>query len=389
MDIKGLKTALPICFDANVTMLIHGPHGIGKSQGVRQAIEGQNLGKVFDFRLGQMADTGDIIGLLDVEESKEYCTFKIPQRVFEVKEYCENNPDKYGVLFFDEMNRTTKDILQAIFQIVLDYELNGLKFPKNMKAVCAINPATDDYNVLDFDDKAFADRFCHVKFEPSVKDWLEYASKQNVDASITGFIGEHNEMLKKDCQDYDLPVEPSPRSWFMIDDIKRLSKGNKAIFQELLMGIVGNEAAAMYLDYCSNFHEAIKGIEILDDYKKHKKKVKQFSNVNSDRSDILKNICDQIKLEIEKVEKLPAKWEKNLADFLCDIPKDIAHGVIQEFFEIPSFTCTESDEEYGLSGTESKAGKKLVKHFENSTVKTESKTEEKKESEDLSDDIPF
>ena len=81
MDIKGLKESLPICFNANVTMLIVGAHGLGKSQGVRQAIEGEGIGKVWDFRLGQMADTGDIIGLLDVNKDSEYCTFKMPERI--------------------------------------------------------------------------------------------------------------------------------------------------------------------------------------------------------------------------------------------------------------------------------------------------------------------
>lgn len=388
MDIKKLKEALPVCFGANVTMLLVGPHGIGKSQGVRQAVEGQGIGKVFDFRLGQMADTGDIIGLLDVQSDKEFCEFKIPQRIHEVIQYCENNPKKYGVLFFDEMNRTTKDILQAIFQIVLDHELNGLKFPKNMKAVCAINPATDDYNVLDFDDKAFADRFCHVKFEPSVTDWLEYARSSDVDPSITGFIGEHNNMLKVDHKNFDLPVEPSPRSWFMVDRIKKLSN-NHGIFQELLMGIVGNEAAAMYLDYCNTFEDAIKGIEILDDYKKHRKKIQKFSSSEHDRTDMLKNICDQIKDEMTKVEKLSTKWENNLADFLCDIPKDLGSGVVNNLFEVGSFLCTEGDEDEGMSGEKTKASKKLIKHFEGWSKEENQEESEKKQQDFTEDDIPF
>jgi len=386
MDVKGLKIALPICFEANVTMLIAGQHGLGKSQGVRQAIEDEGIGKVWDFRLGQMADTGDIIGLLDIDNKKDFCTFKIPERIHQVKNYCENNPNKYGVLFFDEMNRTTKDILQAIFQIVLDHELNGLKFPKNMKAVCAINPATDDYSVFDFDDKAFCDRFCHVRFEPSVQDWLEYAREKDVDSSITGFIGEHNNMLKKDGQSFELPVEPSPRSWFAVDRIKKICNDN-AIFQELIMGMVGIEAAAMYIDYSLKYENAIKGIEILEDYAKHQSKVQKFSSIEHDRTDLLKNVCDQIKNELKEIEKLSTKWETNLASFLCDIPRDLGKGVLNDFFELPSFLCSEEDEEYGLTGYNSTASKKLIDQYQK--YKDEENVEDSKKEKIVTDDIPF
>lgn len=386
MDVKGLKKALPVCFKSNVTMLIVGAHGLGKSQGVRQAIEGEGIGKVYDFRLGQMADTGDIIGLLDVKKDTDYCTFKIPERIWQVKTYCEQNPDKFGVMFFDEMNRTTKDILQAIFQIVLDHELNGMRFPKNMKAVCAINPATDDYSVLDFDDKAFADRFCHVEFEPSVQDWLEYARQEGVDPSITGFIGEHGNMLKTDSKEFELPVEPSPRSWFAVDRIKK-NCNHPATFQELLMGIVGKEAASMYLNYMNTFGEAIKGIEILEDYGKHKKTVKKYSSIKNDRTDILKDVCNQIKDELSKIEKMPKKWESNFVDFFTDIPRDLSLGVLNDLFEIPSFLCTESDEEHGLSGEKFAASKKLIKHFKGWTK--EIKEEKEAKQEFTADDIPF
>jgi hypothetical protein len=350
MNVQDLVKALPVCFETNITMLITGAHGTGKSQGVRQAVEGQGIGKTWDFRLGQMADTGDIIGLLDIEDNAPFCKFKIPERIHQVVKYCEENPDKYGVLFFDEMNRTTKDILQAIFQIVLDHELNGLKFPDNMKAVCAINPATDDYAVLDFDDKAFADRFCHVKFEPSVKDWLTYARKEGVSADITSFIGEHNEALEEETQGFDLPAKPSRRTWCTVDRLIN-NCHDKAIFQELLIGMVGIETASMFIDYRNKQNESIKALDVLNSYSKVKEKVKRFSSNEVNRGDILRNVCDLIKVELEKIETMPKKWEKNLSAFFCDIPRDLGMGVLNEFFNIASFISTETTEKVSEEDT--------------------------------------
>jgi hypothetical protein len=317
-----------------------------------------------------MADTGDIIGLLDVEKQTPYCDFKIPRRIYDVEQYCLENPDKYGVLFFDEMNRTTKDILQAIFQIVLDHELNGRKFPKNMKAVAAINPATDDYSVLDFDDKAFADRFCHVKFEPTVQDWLDYASSQEIDPSITGFIGKYSEALKTDAQEYTLQVEPSPRSWMFVDALKKNST-DKNVFQELLMGMVGVEFATSYVEYAQNFKESISGIEVLNNYKDVKKIIKKYSDSKTNRSDILNQVGSQIKQELEKIEQLPKNWEENLVNFLIDIPKDLSVGMCKELFEIDSFCHTESDPEDGLHGNNTKDSKRLIDHLSGWEVEKE------------------
>jgi hypothetical protein len=362
MDIKGLKTALPICFKSNLTMLIVGQHGVGKSQGVRQVVEGQGLGKVFDFRLGQMADTGDIIGLLDIENSSDYCQFKIPKRIYEVEQYCLENPDKYGVMFFDEMNRTTKDILQAIFQIVLDHELNGRKFPTNMKAVAAINPATEDYSVLDFDDKAFADRFCHVKFEPSVSDWLDYATNKGLDSSITSFIGEYPNALKCEAKDFTLQVEPSPRSWFFVNEVLKNCK-DVNIFQELLIGLVGIEFATSFIEYRTNFKDSIDVNDLLNDYEKVRQLVITFSANESNRSDILSQVCSQLKCKLEEVEVLSLLWESNLVNFLIDIPRDLSFGLQKELFSVPSFGSTESDKESGLFGGNSDVSKRLIEHF--------------------------
>ncbi len=378
MNIKGLKRAIPVCFESNVTLLIHGNHGVGKSQGVRQAVEGENIGKVWDFRLGQMADCGDIIGLLDLEKSQDFCEFKLPKRLHDIIQYCENNPDKYGVLFFDEMNRTTKDILQAVFEIVLDNSVNGVVFPSNMRCIAAVNPATDDYSVLDFDDKAFADRFCHVKFEPSVKDWLTYAKSQEVSPSIIGFLQDDSSFLEEELQDFELPVKPSRRSYFTVDRLMQNCEQG-ALLDELIMGMIGIEATYAFKDYVKKHGESVKGIEVLNDYKTHKKLVKSLStNDENNREDLINKICREIKTELEKVEQINSTWENNLVAFLCDIPKDLAYAYTQEYMELNSFLNTEGDNEQGLTGQKTDASKKLIKHFTN-WQKTETKKEKDSE----------
>lgn len=360
MNVANFKEALPILFKCKITPLITGVHGIGKSQCIKQAVE--PIGKSFDFRLGQMSDVGDLVGLLDIMKSDNFSRFKMPERIYNIIKYCEENPDKYGVMFFDEINRTTKDLLQAVFQIVLDHELNGTIFPPNLRCVAAQNPSTDDYSVLDFDDDAFLDRFCQLRFEPTVKDWLDYASSQGVDATITGFIGEQSELLETKQQEFELQVKPSRRSWFLVNDIKKHCH-NPAIFQELVLGMVGLSAASSYFEYIKKHDKIVKGIDILNDFPKVKKIVKSYSKKNESRDDIVDHICQQIKREMKQVEQLSTTWETNLVDFILTIPKDKGYDFTHQLFEIESFRKTESAPEGGLTSRGSDSAIKLDNHF--------------------------
>jgi hypothetical protein len=374
MNVQQFKEAIPILFKCKVTPLITGVHGIGKSQCVKQVVA--PIGRVWDFRLGQCSDVGDLTGLLDIANSDDFCKFKIPARIYEIIQYCEDNPDKYGVMFFDEVNRTTKDILQAVFQIVLDHELNGTVFPSNMRCIAAQNPSTDDYTTLDFDDDAFLDRFCQLRFEPTVEDWLDYARNEKVDPTITGFIGEQNEMLESDQQEYELKVKPSRRTWMLVNEIKKNCFSN-SMFRELVLGMVGVTTAASYFEYLSKHDKALKAKDILDDFKKVKPIIKSYSTNEESRADIIDNICNQIFAELEEVDQLSVTWEKNLVEFLTIIPKDKGYGFVTKLFDVPSFRNTKTTPEGGLSEGKSKPSIKLLKHFEgwSEEIKKESKVE--------------
>ena len=113
MEIKQLLTVLPI-LPASISVLLRGPHGIGKSALPRHV--GRVLGlPVVDRRLSQMSE-GDLVGL--------------PELVNGVTRFAP--PDWYKkacmeptIVFLDELNRATPEVMQAAFQIVLDRELNG------------------------------------------------------------------------------------------------------------------------------------------------------------------------------------------------------------------------------------------------------------------------
>jgi hypothetical protein len=365
MDIIGLKKAVPFAFQSNQCMVLVGPHGEGKSQGVRQAVEGQDLGKVWDCRIGQMADVGDLVGIPDIVNSENYCQFKIPKRFYDVIEYCNANPDKYGVIFFDEVNRTTdKGILQGLFEIILDGTMNGTVFPSNMRCIAAMNPATDDYTVFDFDDKAFNDRFLFVRFEVSNKVWLKYAKEQNVCPSIVSFLRENEQFISKAPKEFELPAEFSKRTWFAVDRLKKVTGGLTDTFQEMLMGMVGTEAAASYVNHCKTFVETINASDILNKYKSIKEIVLQYANPENDRTDVINKATEDLLDFIGKMEKgFNKTQEKNFSEFVCDLPGEVGSAFVTKCWHEKAFIHTTSDKETGMASGNFPASVALIEKF--------------------------
>ena len=166
MDIKTLTSTIRF-LPADISVLVRGPHGIGKSQVAAQlaADEGKTL---IDRRLSQMSE-GDMVGL--------------PELVDGVTRFCP--PDWYArackeptVLLLDELNRATPEVMQAAFQIVLDRELNGHRLHEGTRVVACIN-ASAEYEVNEMD-PALLDRFWVCDLEPSDEDWLTWAAANGV-----------------------------------------------------------------------------------------------------------------------------------------------------------------------------------------------------------------
>jgi MoxR-like ATPase len=74
MNIKQLKRFLPYAIKAKASVMVHGLHGIGKSQCVKQFAE-ENGMNFIDRRLSQV-ESGDLLGLPDV--SGDVTKYKLP-----------------------------------------------------------------------------------------------------------------------------------------------------------------------------------------------------------------------------------------------------------------------------------------------------------------------
>lgn len=344
MLISQLKESLPFLMKARITTMLVGHHGVGKSEGVKQFANEIGF-KYFDLRAGTQ-DTGDLIGLADfvVDERgiKIATKFMTPDWLKDLVDHCEQNPDKGAIVFIDEINRARPDVLQALFQLVLDYKMHTVTLPKNCYVIAAMNPDTEDYNVTNMDDKALLDRFCHIKVSPSTGEWLDYAKKAKFSPEVINFIQESPESLK-DVElipiDFKDVVKPSPRSWAAVHRLVE-AKTPKNLLRELIFGLVGSSLGIAFMESLENSEKPISGEMIATEFSKHSDKIKKFSkSTKGNRIDLIKNSCDSLleyaKTKQENKETFTKEEEANIQDFLITIPVDIAFDLCKKMYYEP------------------------------------------------------
>src|SRR5690606_29906164 len=87
------------------------------------------------------------------------------------------------------------------------------RFGDNVYLVAAGNSAEDGTNVYELD-AATADRFCHIKIEPTVEGFIEHARESGYHSDIITFIQSNPDFMMPSEADRlnDNVVRPSPRS---------------------------------------------------------------------------------------------------------------------------------------------------------------------------------
>lgn len=367
MNITQIKKLIPQVFAIGRTPHLIGHAGTGKSSVVYQVCE--ELGyTVVERRLGQMADAGDLIGLMEFHKNKdgknEYVDYVLPKWFPR-----EDNT----VIFLDEVNRSHKDLLQAIFELIYDKSLMGNKLPKNCHVIAASNPPTKDYQVLDFSDSAFQDRFVHIKFDPTFEEFMGYAKAKNFNSGVLSFLSDNQKMLRNpELEDFDLSfVKPSGRSWEAVCKLAD-SELEKEIFLEACMGLIGSHAAIALATYLDSPQRIPTGKEILSQYPKFKSFVLDCSA--NDRRDRLATIIDNVKDEVKTLDKLSQTQAQAILDLSNDLPDEYYLAMLPGLAEASALDYVEGYDDFQFKELDFwiDRAKKVKEAKENAKKKVES-----------------
>ena len=385
MNITQLTESLSFLKKAGLVPNIIGKHGIGKSSLVAQFAK-DNGYSYHPFFLSQLSDQGDILGLPEFNRNKEGKALSVSFV----------HPDKLpkkprSLLFFDELNRASKDLLQGIFQLALEGTLHDYTLPEDSMIIMAMNPATDDYSVLDFADKAFADRFVHINLDPTHEEFHTYMTSRYGMSDVSSFLRQQTKLLEEtDLAPVTLEfVKPSRRSWDRLQKLQNTGMPEN-LFREAGMGIVGTAAMIAYSSWKETQIKIIEGAEILDNYAEVKERyLGYFKDVESPRNDIVSTVCSNFSEELTKrlkSGKIKLSEGKNAAAFLLDSPIENCYSTLLPFRLMEEFTNDSVIIDCLLENKELVGRVKEAKKAKEAYLKEKEKRDNKNK---LDEEIPF
>ena len=335
------------------SVMLQGPHGIGKSDVVRQvakelSIEDKVTYELIDIRLSQK-EVGDLIGMPSAVDKftvthEVYKDGKVASvdvvannvTVYAIPTWFPIDPNSRGILFCDELNRATREVQQVAFELVLDYRLNFRELPIGWRVVSAINNDTDIYAVLEID-PALMDRFLIVNFQPTTEEWLQYARENKVHDAVIKYITKFETNLEVPEKVEPGKVYPSRRSWVKFSTVMNhmAEKGQDLLAPErdkylikLASGFVGSTVAVHFEDFIKKDYKVLSAEDILNKYsdKLSKEiKIKDLAEIG---------YLNKLITEYTKKNILNKKQQDNLFRYYKDVLKegasDLWNGLIRE-----------------------------------------------------------
>jgi hypothetical protein len=308
---KRIITQIP----GDKSVMLRAKHGVGKSSVIKQcAIE--NGMTYHDVRLSQ-CEVGDIKGLPLLDAEAGTTRFLKPY-------WWPRDMNSKGILFFDELNRASKDVLQAVFEICLDRRLDGEALPDGWRVVAAIN-ADDDYDVAELD-PALLDRWFIIDFDPSPKEWIDWARAAKVHPAVVEFIARNHNLIDPPVGNLEAGrVYPSRRSWVALSDsilAMNLVDDTDGLITQVAKGWVGREVAVQFQKFMTNEFSLLKPSDVLDKYDEYLPKIEAACS----DIEVIAALANSVIAEIgeRSAARMKDKQADNLKKFFAIIPKDVA-----------------------------------------------------------------
>lgn len=384
---KDMLLNLPL----EISILIAGNHGIGKSAVVRQVADSLGI-PCIDFRLSQN-DVGDLKGMpfhikgRTVFAPPEFFPLKEADAL-ELKDLLGLSEDislgRYGdrgILFLDEINRANREVQQAAFELVLDRRLNLRSLPDGWRVVAAINGDSNLYNVNDME-PAFLSRFALIDLNPTKQEWLSWAEEDSHIIDVISqfhrkqddFLDPTPELIKEATVRGVVKVHDR-RAWHMLS--KTLYKfgedynagkrpfhpfhKSEEAYSELILvasAFVGHNASLAFKTFIEMDYDALDANIILNKYSEDIEN-KLLDIIDKGRTPELAAYNDMIIAYIKKMIKtrLSATQKVNLTRYVSLLPKELIGNFWKNFNEELKEI---SDDWYIHDKTSPKSTKKLI-----------------------------
>jgi hypothetical protein len=233
------------------SVMLWGPPGLGKSQGVRQLADyvGSRAKKTTELRDVRLLlfNPVDLRGI-PVANAERTLAVWLKPKIFDM----DTSENILNFLFLDEISAAPPSVQAAAYQITLDRTVGEHKLPDNCIVIAAGNRVTDRSVAWQMP-LALANRLCHIELECDFRSWRRWAVAGNIHGSILGWLARRPNQLMGFNPGNDALAFPSPRTWEMASHLLNNVSGDPETIQPLLAGCLGAAAAAEFCAFCRGY----------------------------------------------------------------------------------------------------------------------------------------
>ena len=231
------------------------------------------------------------------------------------------------ILFLDELNRASKPVEQATFQIADSKAFYGHLLHEETRVYVAVNIG-DAFDVSPMDPAAIS-RYAVIDLEPTVEDWINWA-KVECNPALPDFIRSNGGWLEWDKEFEANRKVHDRRAWGNLDAELTHSglyeNPDDMTFLHMAASMVGFAAANVFWNFCKERSLDISAEEILKDWASTKTRLPKEGTDKylAKITELSGKVSDYVKKhDLDKVQL------KNCADFMRALPVEHAISVWQ------------------------------------------------------------
>ncbi len=307
------------CVDADQPLLIHGPHGIGKSELFKAAALRMGIG--FISRDLAPMEPSDLIGMPFVGEDGR-TRFAPPAFL---------PSEGRGLFTIEEINRAPRYMIAPCLQLLTERRLNDYVLPPGWIPMAAINPGGADYHVDELDPAMLA-RFVQVLVNADVTQWTYWARENgSIHPSVIEFAEQSPGIFA--------PGETNPRAWtYLSKQVQAWEKNSRT--PELLItaasGLVGETWAIAFYQFLSGGDPPLAVEHVVEEYSNYRDKFKRW--VAERKLDLVRATMYRIKRFLDAAPNYEAVSKNEpcvnrIREFIEDLPADLRKEIREWFAE--------------------------------------------------------
>jgi len=253
----------PMSSGRMVAVCVWGDAGVGKTAIIERYAVQRNHG----FRVYQPAhdaDRGGLAGIAYMEADSIRTRYAPPAFLPSPADAGIFSPT--GVLFIDEINRASQEVLGGLLELIGEGRLShsGYELPRGWQIVCAANPPDGgEYEVEELD-PALKNRMLHIASSWDKPAWVRWARGKGIEPDIIRFAIERADIVREGRAELPPSINPiaTPRAleYFGALYEPQMPLDLLALFAR---GLLGERAAEAFIESRKGEEVALTGSQVI------------------------------------------------------------------------------------------------------------------------------